>query len=205
MSIMELIGVITGRPGSGKTSCTSVAIDKYPSISLDVSLISAGDTLRDIVGDRRNSMYKDIIVQHSEELSMARPLPQDLVGSIMEERLSNIDQRLILLDGYPRFLNQISRFKDIAQSLGRRVVGILDFEVADSISTERLLSRGSRSEEVSYTEQVISQRLDEYHDHVAPTINNLRESYNYHYIDASTSQHKVIEAARRAIELMLDS
>lgn len=205
MSIMELIGVVTGRPGSGKTSYTSVAIDKYPSISFDISLISAGETLKDIVGDRRNSRYKDIIVQHSDELSMDRPLPQDLFGNIMEERQSNIDQRIILLNGYPRFLYQISRFKDIAQSLGRSVVAILDFEVADSISTERLLSRGSRSEEVSYTEQVISQYLDEYNDHVAPTINNLREFYNYHYIEASTSQHKVIEASRRAFELTLDS
>ncbi len=205
MSIMELIGVVTGKPGSGKTSCTSAAIYKYPSLSLDVSLISAGDTLRDIVGNRRNSRYKDIIVQHSGELSMARPLPQDLVGNIIEERLSNIDQRLILLDGYPRFLSQISRLKDIAQSLGRRIVGVLDFEVADSISTERLLYRGRRNEEVPYTEQVINQRLDEHHNNVAPTINNLREFYNHYYIDASTDQHKVIEEARRAIELMLDS
>ncbi len=114
--------VLFGSPGSGKGTQAKL-LRTY----LDVPHISTGDMLRTHIG------MKDEIGQKAEQLTKAGKLvPDELVNQLVEVRLAQQDARQgIILDGYPRTLNQASVLLDLLQKSGFRpavVHLVVDYE-----------------------------------------------------------------------------
>jgi adenylate kinase len=103
--------ILFGSPGSGKGTQAKL-LKAY----LDIPHISTGDMLRTHIG------MEDEIGEKAERLIKAGKLvPDELVNQLVEARLAEPDARQgIVLDGYPRTLNQARVLLDLLEKSGFR-------------------------------------------------------------------------------------
>jgi len=143
---------VVGGPGCGKgTQCAKI-VDKYGFCHL-----SSGDLLRDEVqsGSDRGKQLNSIM-ESGALVSM------DVVLTLLKEAmLKNKDAKGFLIDGYPRELEQGTRFESEITA----PACVLYFEVPDEVMVERLLGRAKTSGRVDDNEETIKKRLKTFHDH----------------------------------------
>ncbi|XP_067945692.1 adenylate kinase isoenzyme 5-like isoform X1 [Watersipora subatra] len=143
---------VVGGPGCGKgTQCAKI-VDKYGFCHL-----SSGDLLREEVqsGSERGKEL-NAIMESGALVSL------DIVLTLLKEAmLKNTTAKGFLIDGYPRELEQGTRFE--AELVAPACV--LYFEVADDVMVERLLGRAKTSGRVDDNEETIKKRLKTFHDH----------------------------------------
>jgi adenylate kinase len=185
--------ILFGSPGSGKGTQA-----KLLKVYLEIPHISTGDMLRSHIG------LEDEIGEKAEGLIKAGKLvPDELVNQLVENRLADPDARNgIILDGYPRTLNQARVLLDLLEKSGFRPAVIhlvVDYEkIVARLSGRRqcpvcgtLYSLATNPPRVSGIcdlegaalvtreddrESVIRQRLLEYDRQTVPLLNFFRES-----------------------------
>jgi adenylate kinase len=205
--------ILFGSPGSGKGTQAKL-LKRY----LEIPHISTGDMLRTHIG------MKDEIGEKAEGLIKAGKLVRDeLVNQLVEARLAEPDARQgIILDGYPRTLNQARVLLDLLGKSGFRpaVIHLV-------VDYERIVARlsGRRQCPVCGTlynlatnparvvgicdldgatlltreddgESVIRQRLLEYDRQTVPLLNFFRE--------AGVSMFDIQGGAKRPDGIMLE-
>ncbi|XP_033731674.1 adenylate kinase isoenzyme 5-like isoform X3 [Pecten maximus] len=151
---------VVGGPGSGKgTQCAKI-VEKYGFCHL-----SSGDLLRAEVssgsdrGKRLNEiMEKGELVTLDEVLALLR--------NAMEAKIST--SKCFLIDGYPRELEQGTRFENEIVDC----TNVVYFEVPDETMTERLLERGKTSGRVDDNEETIKKRLETFHNQTKPVVDH---------------------------------
>ncbi|XP_021354678.1 adenylate kinase isoenzyme 5-like isoform X3 [Mizuhopecten yessoensis] len=151
---------VVGGPGSGKgTQCAKI-VEKYGFCHL-----SSGDLLREEVssgsdrGKRLNEiMEKGELVTLDEVLALLR--------NAMEAKIST--SKCFLIDGYPRELEQGTRFENEIVEC----TSVVYFEVPDEVMTERLLERGKTSGRVDDNEETIKKRLETFHNQTKPVVDH---------------------------------
>ena len=93
---------VVGGPGVGKgTQCARAAE------ALTVAHVNAGELLREEV-DRPDSPYSAFISRSFKE---SIPVPPLLMVSLLQEKIACIEAKTILMDGYPRSLQQLEYFE----------------------------------------------------------------------------------------------
>ncbi len=185
--------ILFGSPGSGKGTQA-----KLLRMCLNVPHISTGDMLRTHIAS------KDEIGQTAERLIKAgRLVPDELVNQLVEKRLKAPDARAgMILDGYPRTLNQAHVLLGLLAESGFRLVVIhlvVDHEkIVARLSGRRqcpvcgtLYSLTTNPPRVSGVcdldgaalvtreddqESVIRERLHEYDSQTLPILNFFREA-----------------------------
>lgn len=117
--------VLLGAPGAGKGTQARKLVDK-----LNLAHLSTGDVLREAVkeGSELGKEVKEIM--ESGEL-----VPDQLVSEIVYEKISGGKvQQGVVLDGYPRTLNQAEFLEEVTSGKDRVVVNI-------RVDSEKLLQR----------------------------------------------------------------
>ncbi|VDK35971.1 unnamed protein product [Taenia asiatica] len=150
--------IYVGGPGSGKgTQCEKI-VAKY-----GFNHLSSGDLLRDEVqsGSPRGKELQ-AIMEKGELVSL-----EIVLALIKDAMLKLIDKSpYFLIDGYPRELEQGTRFeKDVAQCFA-----VLYFEVSEEVMKQRLLKRGETSGRADDNEATIVQRLKTFEEKTEPVI-----------------------------------
>ena len=184
-----MILIITGAPGAGKGTIAEI-------IEQDLGLvhISTGDMLRQHIEDN-----DDIGVRVKSFLDKGELVPDSLVEEMVKFRLlkSDVKENGVLLDGFPRTIDQTEFLLDITAVDGIIEVFLEDASIIDRLSNRRvcpncgasyhLITKKPKVDGVcdvcshalihrdDDTQSVIRDRLDTYHKHTAPIIDLLKD------------------------------
>lgn len=178
---MDLI--FLGPPGAGKGTQARWIIEEFKTPQ-----ISTGDIIRAAIRDNT-----PLGAEFKSYTDAGKLVPDDLVNRMVDDRLKQDDcQDGFLLDGFPRTVAQAEALDGMLAKAGRKLDHVLLLEVDDAVLVERITGRRSdpdtgnvyhikfnpppaeiadrlvqRSDD---TEDVLRQRLDEYHSKTAPLI-----------------------------------
>ncbi len=125
-----MIIIIFGSPGSGKGTQSSFLVKKY-----NLHLISVGDLLRSIVssGSDLGQKIKGII----ESGNLIR---DDIICELFSNTLPFASS--LLLDGFPRNINQACFLTDVLQERYNRDIDyVIELQVGDNVVIDRLRNR----------------------------------------------------------------
>ncbi|KAL5109317.1 adenylate kinase [Taenia crassiceps] len=174
---------VLGGPGSGKGVQCEKIVAKY-----GFNHISSGDLLRDEVqsGSPRGKELQ-AIMEKGELVSL-----EIVLALIKDAMLKLIDKSpYFLIDGYPRELEQGTRFeKEVAQCFA-----VLHLKVSEEVMKQRLLKRGETSGRADDNEATIVQRLKIFEEKTAPVIKHYTQKGKVIKIDASKTIDEVRESS----------
>ena len=175
--------IFLGPPGAGKGTQANAIINEF-----NIPQISTGDIIRAAIreGTELGKEFKSYT-------DAGKLVPDDLVNRMVEDRLTKDDcEPGFLLDGFPRTVAQAEALDVMLEKAGRKMDHVLLLDVDDSVLLERITGRRSDPEtgrvyhvkfdpppaDVAHRliqrpddkEEVLKQRLDEYHAKTAPLI-----------------------------------
>jgi adenylate kinase len=95
----------------------------------------------------------------------------DLMVAIIRDRLSRGDTLPgFILDGFPRTMPQAVALDRMLAEIGRELTLVLELQVDDAVSRERLLRRAREEGRADDTPEAIDERLALYHEKTAPLV-----------------------------------
>ncbi len=204
-----------GAPGAGKGTQGALLTARY-----GMPLISTGDMLRKAVAEQ-SVLGKRV----GEFIGAGKLVPDDLIVSIIEERISREDCRGgFILDGFPRTIDQ-------AGTLGRAVGGGLDIVVFLSVSREETIRRlagrltcrkcgavyqrseislcpacgGDLYQREDDQKSTILHRLEVYEEHTAPLVEYYESRGKLARVDAEGDPEEVFRLVEREIAQVVAS
>lgn len=127
--------ILMGAPGCGKGTQS-----EYLTQEKGFVVMSVGDLLRN---------NKDKVIDATGEtighvISSGALLPDGVVLDLVKAELmkiSDVDHKSILFDGFPRTPGQAESLNKIAEGFGKRIDCVLNFVVDDDVITKRILGR----------------------------------------------------------------
>lgn len=175
--------IFLGPPGAGKGTQAEAIINEFK-----IPQISTGDIIRAAI---RNGT--ELGKEFKSYTDSGKLVPDELVNRMVEDRLAQDDCKPgFLLDGFPRTVPQAEALDAMLEKMGRKLEHVLLLEVDDAVLVERITGRRSDPEtgrvyHVKFdpppadiaerliqrsddTEEVLTQRLKEYHDKTAPLV-----------------------------------
>ena len=175
--------IFLGPPGAGKGTQAEAIINEFK-----IPQISTGDIIRAAIREET-----DLGKEFKSYTDAGNLVPDELVNRLVEDRLGkDYCQPGFLLDGYPRTVAQAEALDGMLEKMGRKMDHVLLLDVDDSVLLERITGRRSDPEtghvyHVKFDpppadiadrliqrpddkEDVLKQRLDEYHAKTAPLI-----------------------------------
>uniref|UniRef100_A0A0V0J550 adenylate kinase n=1 Tax=Schistocephalus solidus TaxID=70667 RepID=A0A0V0J550_SCHSO len=179
---------VLGGPGSGKgTQCENI-VKKY-----GFNHLSSGDLLRAEVasGSPRGNELK-AIMEKGELVSL------DVVLQLIKDAMIKlVDKNChFLIDGYPRELEQGTRFEsEICKCLC-----VLVFDVSEEVMRQRLLKRGESSGRADDNAETIINRLKTFNELTKPVIEHYDKENKVVRIDASPSIEEVFKTVQVELE-----
>ena len=124
--------VLLGAPGSGKGTQA-----EHLQRELGLTHIASGDLFRDHV--KRKT---ELGAQASDYMSRGALVPDEITIAMMRERVSRPDTaKGVLLDGFPRTIDQAVALNEMMAGLGRGIDAVLYVEVPDEELIARLSGR----------------------------------------------------------------
>jgi adenylate kinase len=162
--------ILFGPPGAGKGTQAIRIAEKNNWIH-----ISTGDILRSEVSQGTPLGLKVKAVMEAGHL-----VSDELLIEIMESVfLKHAHAKGFVLDGFPRTLNQAKELDKMLHKLGQQVTQVLALEVNEEELIKRLLKRAMEQGRKDDTEEVIKNRLVQYHSHTKPLIQYYNEKKLY--------------------------
>ena len=120
--------ILLGPPGAGKGTQADLLCKEF-----NIPKISTGDMLREAIANQT-----DLGKEVSSILDSGALVSDEIIGSLLEERLSNDDcANGYLLDGVPRTLGQAS----ILERMGIEFTNVIEIKVDDEVIVNRLSGR----------------------------------------------------------------
>lgn len=138
-----------GPPGAGKGTQSQKIIDKYPAWKW----ISSGDLLRTQV-----KLKTPLGLQAQGYISSGKLVPDQLLSDMLVNELDQNDHTHVILDGYPRSLNQVQ----VLETSGYPVLAIFQFVISQPELTQRLAHRAVSEGRSDDTPEKIKVRLEIY-------------------------------------------
>jgi adenylate kinase len=153
--------ILFGPPGAGKGTQAVKIAEKYGWIH-----VSTGDILRSEVKQGTPLGLRIKAVIESGTL-----VSDELLIEIMESVFTkNNTAGGFVLDGFPRTLKQAQELEVMLAKLGTEVSLVLSLNVDEHELVKRLLKRAVEQGRKDDTEEVIKNRLVQYHQHTKPLI-----------------------------------
>ena len=123
--------ILLGPPGAGKGTQADLLCKEF-----NIPKISTGDMLREAIANQT-----DLGKEVSSILDSGALVSDEIIGSLLEERLSNDDCASgYLLDGVPRTLGQAS----ILERMGIEFTNVIEIKVDDEVIVNRMSGRRVR-------------------------------------------------------------
>lgn len=179
-----------GPPGAGKGTQSERLIKRYK-----LFYISTGDLLR------KELKEKTALGKEAESIIASGGLvPDEIIVQIIEKTIAgNRQANGFLFDGFPRTTIQAYILEGLMMKLGASLTCLINLEVPEEVSIERLLARGRTSGRSDDNEAVIRNRLKEYHEKTRPVLDFFRSRGVVFDIDATDS----IEEVHRKVDAVV--
>ena len=153
--------ILFGPPGAGKGTQAIKIAEKNNWIH-----VSTGDILRMEVKKETLLGLKVKAVMDAGHL-----VSDELLIEIMELVFrKHSSAGGFVLDGFPRTLNQAKSLDEMLEKLGQKVSLVLSLEVNETELVNRLLKRAAEQGRKDDTDDVVKNRLVQYHQHTKPLI-----------------------------------
>ena len=123
-----MIFLLLGAPGAGKGTQGDLIVKETDALKL-----STGDSLRKHIKD--NTELGKVAAGF---VNAGNLVPDDLIIKIIKEELSKTNDRIVLLDGFPRNISQCSALDEI---IGEEICGALHIHVEEEVLMDRILGR----------------------------------------------------------------
>jgi adenylate kinase len=151
--------VLLGPPGAGKgTQAKRIAAEH------GVPHVSTGDIFRDNV-----KQATPLGAEAKRYMDRGELVPDDVVIKMVTDRLAQDDcEPGFVLDGFPRTVPQALALEDALARDGRPLDVVLRLVIDDEEAVQRLLGRSEIEGRSDDTEDVIRNRLNEYHTKTEP-------------------------------------
>jgi len=162
-----VIGLIFGPPGSGKGTQASRIQHE-----LGMAHLSTGEILRSEVA------HASPVGKEAARIMAAGDLvPDDLIDRIVGSRLRRTEPGTsVLLDGFPRTIEQAKALDAMLAKLGRNVDFVVALDVPESLLVDRLLHRAAVEGRADDTREAIMERMHEYRARTAPVLDHYRHT-----------------------------
>jgi adenylate kinase len=179
-----------GPPGAGKGTQSEFLIKKY-----NLTYISTGDLLRKELAEG-----SPLGEQAREIIASGGLVSDEIIVQIIEKTIAENSQADgFLFDGFPRTTIQAYILEGLMIKLNTSLTCLIDLEVPESVSIERLLNRGKTSGRSDDNEAVIRNRLKEYRDKTLPVLQFYKDKGVRYEVDANLS---VEEVNRQVLEIV---
>ena len=166
MKQLEVI-IFLGPPGSGKGTQAEMLSKK-----LNFQHISVGDLLRENISNNTKLGKLATTYVDSGEL-VPDDLIIELVNSSVQSLQNNKDSQFsgMILDGFPRTINQASSLDAKISDLGTRIKSVIYLDILDEKIINRLQARGRNDDKP----HLIRNRLNVYRDQTEPLLGYYNE------------------------------
>lgn len=178
---------ILGGPGSGKGTQSEKIVQRYGGWAH----ISTGDVLREEV-----EKGSDIGKQCEKIMEEGKLIPTDLVIQLLRGAIEASASTRVLLDGFPRALEQGKAFESQVQ----RAEFAVYFELPESVMKARLLKRGESSGRADDNQQTILKRFHTFQAESMPVVEYLKDQGRLHTVPASGSPDEVFQQVAKVFD-----
>jgi len=186
---MEIL--ILGPQGSGKGTQAKRVAAEYGYVH-----IATGDILREAVaeGTELGRRVQPI-------LEAGRLVDDELMIELIRARLDEPDAAEgFVLDGFPRTPRQAEALDAMLVEIGRPLVVIFEFLIADEVCIERLLNRARLEGRADDTPEAIARRLELYHELTEPVVEHYRATGKLVGIHADRTEAEVFVELQAALD-----
>ena len=161
--------IFFGPPGAGKGTQAKII-----SNILDVPHLSTGDILRSKIEKK-----DDLGLKVKNILASGKLVSDDILNSIVVDKLQNDCKNGFILDGYPRTLDQAYFVNKFLERLSLNLDFIFNIEIEFETLKERILKRSLEEKRDDDNLNVLETRYNEY----SKTTKTVSEFYNSNYSD----------------------
>jgi adenylate kinase len=171
-----------GPPGAGKGTQSSHLVKRF-----NLTYISTGEMLRREManGSRLGKEARDIIAGGGL-------VSDEIIVQLIEQTITENPQSSgFLFDGFPRTIVQAHILDGLMIELGTSLNCLINLDIPEDVSVERLLKRAENSERLDDNEAVIRNRLREYHDKTLPVLRFYQDKGQRHDVDGTRSVEEV--------------
>lgn len=184
-----------GPPGAGKGTQSKALIERY-----NLFYISTGDLLR------KELAAQTTLGKAAESIIASGGLvPDEIIVQIIEKTITeNPEARGFLFDGFPRTYIQAYILEGLMIKLNTSLTVLIDLQVPEEVSIERLVNRGKVSGRSDDNESVIRNRLLEYNAKTVPVLRFYKEKGLHREIDATQSIENVQDEIESIVQQELD-
>lgn len=145
---MKHLFLIIGAPGSGKTTDASAISEMNQS----VAHYSTGDMLRDEVASG-SQLGKEI----KSYIDGGNLVPLDIVINTIVSAIENSDLDFIIIDGFPRSVEQMSKFDEVLKEKSNiNLISVIEVTVSEEVAKDRVLGRARGADD---NEEVFNNRM----------------------------------------------
>jgi adenylate kinase len=190
-----VIGVIFGPPGSGKgTQASRVEAD------FNLAHLSTGEILR-LEAARRTAVG----LEAARIMAMGDLVPDELIIDIVERRMRQPDvQSGVLLDGFPRTVEQAKALDAMLAKDGRQVDFVIALDVPKKLLVERIIKRAAAQGRADDNPEAIAERMHEYKTLTAAVLDYYRRrGVRVIEIAGVGDVDSVFERIRKAMDMSL--
>jgi adenylate kinase len=186
-----VIGIIFGPPGSGKGT-QAARIEK----EFHLSHLSTGAILRAEV-----KQGTDVGKEVARIMAAGDLVPDDLIVDMVRRRLLASDAGGgVLLDGFPRTLDQARALDEMLAEEGKRVDFVIALDVPHEQLVQRIIRRAAVQGRADDTKEAIAERMHEYHSLTESVLDHYRkQGVRVEVVDGTGDPDAVFERVRRAI------
>lgn len=166
--------LIGGMPGSGK-SRLGKSIANELRTELSIEHIPVGDLIRAIGRGAIQSFYTKEIRQHLTGPNASDLINNEIMYTVISEALStheHIDH--LLIDGYPRTLDQLDDLTELANYDARTQVGAIITVTDEDMAVMRMIKRSPRDYEGNLTVDLARARIQQHVNTFTPVLRSLQ-------------------------------
>ena len=182
--------LIMGPPGSGKGTQAARIADK-----LGIVAISTGDIFRHNVKE-----MTPLGAEAKRYIDNGDFVPDEVTNRMVADRIAQPDASSgFLLDGYPRTAGQVEALDAMLKDSGHALSVVVELTVPDEELVARLLKRAEIEGRADDTEDVITHRLDLYHQETAAVIESYQDRGIVTRVDGTGQVDDVTERLLQAV------
>ena len=150
-----MIIILFGPPGAGKGTQAERLVEKY-----NLKQLSTGDMLREAI-----KIGSDLGKRAKAIMDRGELVSDDIILSMIRERLENAEGSGFIFDGFPRNLQQAEALDGILNKLELSLDIVIEIVVNDNVLISRIENRARESKNARSddNEEVLKNRLNVYH------------------------------------------
>lgn len=184
MSQINLI-LVLGGPGCGKSTLCRKLANIY-----NLTHIPVGESLmREI---EKNSEIGKIVEQH---IKSAVIIPADITFNQFISEVNKYDNKIFLIDGYPRNQENNDYLLNNLPS-NMRIIGLLYLQCSEELMIQRINNRKQQIERIDNDDNLIKKRIHVFNQQTIPIIEEYKKKNLVVTIDCSENLDNIISSLK---------